>query len=249
MRPLAALAALMLAGACVPEPETAAPAPAMNAKKIIVRIKASTSNVKANIEQTTEREVAGNIWIENKSTDTVSILTLTLHECRNIRQPCDVPIPIKVKLAPNERRHVLRVLRNASGSAANMTYSYEWSADGAVRRGINSLETQLRPSDIAKLGDKIAFLKADPDSVVVERGGVLVASQLHILALGPQHEMLGEFRGSFDFRIFAGTVKLIPPDTLIGIAAGRAVLTVSAGNPGGVRKAPFEPLKINLIVR
>ncbi len=249
MRRFAALALTLLAGACAPEPEAAAPAPAMNPHKIIVRIKSSTSNVKANTEQPTEREGAGNIWIENKSTDTVAILSLTLHDCHNIRQQCDVPIPMKTKLAPNERRQVLRVLRNVSGSASSMTYTYEFSGDGAIRRGLSSLEVQLRPSDILKLGDKIAFLKADPDSVVLVRGDVLVASQLHIVALGAQREMLGEFRGSFDFHVQEGTVNLIPPDTLIGIGPGRRVLTVSAGNPGNVRKLPFEPLKINLIVK
>jgi hypothetical protein len=253
MRLSAALAALILTGACAsgstPAPGPAAPAVAMNKTGIIVRIKASTANVGAEMETPRDGDVAGIVWIENRSTDTVMILTVTLHECLNVRPACDVPIPVKMKLAPNARHQALRVLRKASGVLWAFTYTYEWSADGAVQRGVNSLEKQLHPADIAKLGDKIAFLKADPDSVTIERGGVLVASQLHIVALGTQRELLGQFRGSFDFRVQAGPVNLIQPDTIIGVAAGRVVLTLAAGNPGGVRKDPFPPLKINLIVR
>jgi hypothetical protein len=143
----------------------------------------------------------------------------------------------------------MKVLRKTPGNPFRMTYTYNWSADGTVRTGMSSSETQLRPSDIEKLGDQIAFLKADPDSVVIAVGGVLVASQLHIIALGPAHEMLGQFRGNFDFRVLEGTVILIPPDTLIGKAAGRRELTVTPDNTMIIRKTPLPSVKVSLIVK
>ncbi len=215
-----------------------------------MRIKASSSSVVANIERPTDRGDAGIIWIENHSTDTVTVSTVALHECENIRQTCEVTIPVSVLLPPDSRHAVLRVLRQSAGGAWNVTYTYEWISGGTIHHGTNAVEKQLRPGDITKLGDKIAFLRAEPDSVVVDHdGGVLVASQLHIVALGVQHELLGRFRGTFSFRVQAGPVKLIPPDTLIGVARGRAVLTVTPEIAAGSRKTLLEPLTVALIVK
>lgn len=251
-RRVAQLIVVMIgAASCAPPPAAAPPEPGMNKTKIIVRIRPSQSSVGGTVEKPEDDDgVAGIIWIENRSTDTVAILSVTLHDCINVRPTCEVPLPQKLKLAPNARHRIMKVQRTQARVAWRFTYTYEWSAAGAVRTGINSAETQLYPSDIGRLGEKIKYLVADPDSVTLEKTGVLVASQLHIVAQDSTHAVLGQFRGSFTFRVTEGTVMLIPPDTLIAVDPGRRVLTVTPENPRGTtRDSKLPVLKINLIVK
>jgi hypothetical protein len=141
MRRSAALFVLIAAAACQfapPKPAAAPGAGSAGANKIIVRIKASASNVTSNLEQPADRDVAGFVWIENRSNDTVTVLNLTLHECTNVRLACDAPIAVTLTLVPNARHLALRVPRAASGVPSTFTYAYEWSADGIAHLGAGS---------------------------------------------------------------------------------------------------------------
>jgi hypothetical protein len=233
----------------------------------------------AKLEAASGPEEAGLIWVENRSTVPITVTSVTLHGCDNIRQACDQPNRMNAKLEPESRKMVMRVAKKTAAEGYTLSYTFAWAADSSstvalsalakagsidaaehvaqidhakeIRRlDVGNVDEDLNPSDMVRLGEKAAALRAEPDSVVLERGTMLFVQQLRILVLGSQGEVLGRLRARSSFRVQPGAIRVALPDSLIAAAPGRSVVTITVHDPAGSPRAtPFPPLHFTLIVK
>jgi hypothetical protein len=237
-------------------------------------------SVTAHLEAASGPEDAGLIVIENRSTVPIRVTSVTLHGCENIKQLCDQPYALKERIDGESKRTVMRVSKKISSQGYTLSYSFSWSADSSTsvavlsalsesgakeadaslarmkhaeeiqRRDVGFVDEELSPLAIARLGDRIVTLRAEPDSIVLSKGAVLFLGQLRVLAIGAQGESLGRARGRYSFRVEPGAVRFASPDSLIAAAAGRSSVTLTFATPeGSTRSTPFTPVRISLIVR
>jgi hypothetical protein len=223
---------------------------------------------------------AGLIVVENRSTVPINVTSVTLHGCQNIRQSCDQPYKMKERIDGESQKTVMRVSTRDVTEGSEFSYTFTWQADSGnsaavlsilsqagskdadtklesmkhadeiQRREVGFVDQDLRPAEIAKLGDRIISLRAEPDSVVMEKGAFMFVPQVRVLAIGSQGESLGRMRDRFTFRIQPGPVHFEAPDTLRAVASGRADMSIQFPTPAGSnRTTPFAPVHILFIVR
>lgn len=65
------------------------------------------------------------IWVANRSTVPVTVYSVTLRSCENVRQPCE-PRPMNVRLAAGEQRTVLRVEPKSDLQGFSFRYTFAW---------------------------------------------------------------------------------------------------------------------------
>ncbi len=107
----------------------------------------------------------------------------------------------------------------------------------------------LRQADLQRLGDTIVSLKAEPDLILLDKGEILVASDIHYMAVDAYGNTLGRFGGNFDFKVQAGAVRLVSPDSIYAIKEGTSILTVTPEYLGNSRKTPFPKAKVSVSVK
>jgi hypothetical protein len=236
--------------------------------------------VTAHLEAASGPEDASLIVVDNRSTVPINVTSVTLHGCENIRQLCDQPYTMKERVEGESKREVMRVAKKVVSQGYSLSYSFSWRADSSTsraalsalsqsgakeadvalagikhaeeirRRDVGFADEELSSMAMARLGDKIATLRAEPDSIVLEKGAVLFMQQLRILAIDAQGESLGRARGRYTFRVEPGAIRFARPDSLIAVAPGRSDVALMFATPdGSTRGAPFAPVHVLLIVR
>lgn len=236
--------------------------------------------VTAHLEAASGPEDAGLIVVDNRSTVPINVTSVTLHRCENIRQLCDQPYKMKERVDGESQRTVMRVAKKVVGQGYTVSYSFSWQSDSSKsvavlsalsesgskgadtklaaikhaddirKRDVGFADEELAPAEIAQLGDRIVSLRAEPDSIVLDKGAVIFSPQLRVLAIGSQGESLGRMRGRYTFRIQPGAVRFTPPDTLTAIATGRVDMAIQYVTPeGSTRSAAFAPVHVLFIVR
>ncbi len=235
--------------------------------------------VLAKLEAADGPEEAGHVVVENHSTVPITVTSVTLHRCENIKQECEISTHMDLKLDADSRKMVMRVQRKLSNQGYSVSYTFTWTADSnstvaltalaqsgskeaadrlaaikhsedIQRREVGFVDEELGTAAIVRLGDKIATLRADPDSIVIDRGSVLFVQQLRILAIGAQGEVLGRYRSRYSFHPQPGAIRFAPPDSLIGVTPGRSDVSVTAQTPeGSTRSTPLPTVHFTIIVR
>jgi hypothetical protein len=110
-------------------------------------------------------------------------------------------------------------------------------------------EKILKQADLQRLGDSIVSLEAEPDLVLLEKGEILVASDIHYMAIDAYGNTRGRIGGDLTFKVQAGAIRLVAPDSLYAIQTGTSVLTVTPEYLGNSRKNPFPSAKVSVSVK
>jgi hypothetical protein len=218
------------------------------------------------------------IYVENHSSVPVTVYSVTLRDCENIKANCNSPRSINLRLRPNSRTVLARVEPADSRKASHFGYSFGWQADSSAKAALGALaaggdsnaeqqldaiaraEAQrrnavggfdpiLKPSDIAALGDRAQSLRASPDSLVLPVGRRLTLDTIHVLLIGAEGETLGRV-GALQWRVGGPSVSVVRPDTIVALAPGRSSLRIML--PADVlpdRPALHAPLDVPIVVR
>jgi hypothetical protein len=217
------------------------------------------------------------IFVENRSSVPVTVYSVSLRDCQNVKGQCSVH-PVNIHLDAGRRSTLLRVEPADPQKGFNCHYSFGWRADstttlalGALaangdavaqrqldamhraderrRHEVGSQDLDLTPSDISALATPASSLRASPDSLVLRVGDRATLDTIHVLLLGGQNEILGRVHG-LQWRVGSPAVRLVPPDTLVAAAAGRALLQLrlpDAFLPD--QPALHVPLQVPIVVR
>jgi hypothetical protein len=217
------------------------------------------------------------VRVENLSTVPIVVTQVVLLNCSNVSYVCGENA-MEVTVDPGKRKTVLEVEAANISQPVNFSYRFRWrhktrdAVLGALASGGDSAaaerlarmqrvetefaatsregEKSLSSQDVMALGDRIAALVADPDSIRIPAGGAITTTMLRIIAVDSAGASLGRLRASFGYSLTRGpAVSVARGDSLLGVATGRQVLTVrfapalSAG-----RTTPFGELRFTLIV-
>lgn len=90
-----------------------------------VYVAPSTETIVTGMEEGRGPTPSQSIWVENRSTEPVTVYSVTLRACENVRQPCE-PRPMDVRLAAGERRTVLRVQPRLETRGFSFAYTFAW---------------------------------------------------------------------------------------------------------------------------
>lgn len=218
------------------------------------------------------------VRIENLSTVPIIITQVVLNNCTNVGFVCGMNA-METTVEPGKRKTVLEVEPAIASRAVSFGYRFQWrhksteailgtlaeagdsaaaerlarlqSAEAARAATARPGESELQASALIALGGKVAMLRADPDSVVVPVGSAITVNRLRIVAVDSSGQSLGRLRVSHRFSLERGpAVSLARPDSVLGLAPGRQVLTIqlpaelSAG-----RAEPFGEVRFTIIVR
>jgi hypothetical protein len=218
------------------------------------------------------------IYLENRSTVPVTVYSLTLRSCENVKQECEKPVRMNVKVRPGHRSTLQRVLPDNIHQRFRYSYSYGWRADSgitaalgvmaeggsehaaerlaAVRRAeaarraeIGVHDEFLTNADIDALSDRVSSIRMEPDSLVMSVGDAVTLDQIRLILLGRDGERLGRVR-HFGLYMRMGTVTLVRPDTLRAIAPGRVEIDLTL--PDAIRSERVHALggaRITIVVR
>lgn len=219
------------------------------------------------------------VYVENRSSVPVTVYSVTLRECENVKGSGCSPHPLNLRLQPNSRAMLVRVEPASADRSFNFRYSFGWRADStttaalgalasvgdssarktldamtreqARRRGaVGASDLDLTASEVAQFGERAGGLRVLPDSLVLPVGGRITLDTVRVLLIGAQGETLGRVR-ALQWRL-AGSpaITLVRPDTVIGIAAGRATLQLKIGDDVLPAKPTLHgPLEVPIIVR
>lgn len=71
------------------------------------------------------------VYVENRSTVPVTVTSLHLRDCENIKNRCEVT-RMRLKLAPGQRQQIGTVRPANPDAGHNFRYSFTWEADNAA---------------------------------------------------------------------------------------------------------------------
>lgn len=217
------------------------------------------------------------VYVENRSTVPVTVFSVTLRGCENVKQRCDSPQKLDLKLRPGTRSILARVDPASPERSFGYAFSFGWHADSSTTAAIASLadagsveaqsqlaamerqrasataggaqEPDLGADEIEMLGDRVAAVRAEPDSVVIPVGGVAFIDQIRLVVLDANGQRLGRAR-QIQWRMQPGPARFAPPDSIVGVRAGRAraEFMLPTGTPSN-RTTPLPASTVTIIVR
>ena len=219
------------------------------------------------------------IYVENRSSVPVTVYSVTLRECDNIKIGCNGPRVLHLQLTPDSRAVLARVEPANAQKSFNFRYTFGWRADSSTtaalgalatvgdsnarqqldaiaredarrRAAVGAIDMDLTASEIAALSDRAGKLHALPDSLVIAVGRRVSLDTVHVLLIGMQGETLGRIR-ALQWRVPGSTaITVIKPDTVVGVAPGRTALQLKLPDDVLPAKSTLHiPLEVPIIVR
>jgi hypothetical protein len=195
------------------------------------------------------------ISVENRSSVPITVYSVILRDCQNVKTQCSSPRRLNLQLAPHSRQTLVRVEPTNPRVSFGYHFGFSWRADPTTtaalavlasagdsvarlrlaaieredarrRAAVGGQDLDLTTTEINALADHAASLRALPDSLVLPRGARVTLDTIHVLLIGTQGETLGRIR-AIQWRLTPGVVSAIKPDTLVAVATGRAVLQLN----------------------
>ena len=219
------------------------------------------------------------IYVENRSSVPVTVYSVTLRECENIKTGCSGPRALNLHLTPDSRAVLARVEPANAQKSFNFRYTFGWRADSSTtaalgalatvgdsnarrqldaiaredarrRAAVGAIDLDLTASEIAAVGDRAGSLHALPDSLVIAVGRRTSLDTVRVLLIGMQGETLGRIR-AVQWRISGSTaIMVVKPDTVVGVAPGRTALQLKLPDDVLPTKSTLHiPLEVPIIVR
>jgi hypothetical protein len=230
--------ALLLAIACAPATQHAYIAP-------------SHETVVSTTEETEGPPSKHVIYIENRSTVPVTVFSITLSGCENVKQQCS-PHPVKIRVRPGGRELAIRVEPVNESQGFGYHFGFSWHADSATTNALNALASngsaeargrltameradsleregggfhELSRTDFAALAGRIASMRARSDSLFLEPGEKFDIDRMVILLADSQGVVLGRTHWvRYQVNTGNNAIAFVPPGTLVARGVGRAVV-------------------------
>ena len=205
-------------------------------------------------------------YIHNISSVQIVIYSVTLRDCENVKQSCS-PQKVNVKVPASSRRMLKRIEPRSPESSFRFSMSYGWRADSSDAEALRFLALEgrsrtagaqlavreeaiaeqkaavghhdewLSASRLAALGDQVASLRAEPDSVVLRVGQEFVVHKVRVMARSADGELLGRV-GAYQWRVARSIVQL-KADTIVARTPGRVEVVFELVPPAPTRAAKF----------
>lgn len=219
------------------------------------------------------------IYVQNRSSVPVTVYSVTLRDCDNIKAGCSGPRSLNLRLGPDSRAVLARVEPANAAKSFNFRYTFGWRADSSTtaalgalastgdgtareqlaaitredarRRGsVGAIDLDLTASDIAGFADRAARLRVLPDSLVIPVGRRMSLDTVRVLLVGTQGETLGRIR-ALQWRVPGSpAITVVRPDSIVGVAPGRATLQLRLPDDVlAAKPALHVPLEVPIIVR
>ena len=240
-------------------------------------VAATNETVIASTEEAHGPAAAHTIFIENRSTVPITVYSVTLRGCENVKAACDSPTPLSVRVAPGRRAMVRRVEPRNPERGFTYRYSYGWRAESgqaaalevmanegsveaaeqlaAIERGRAARRAEVGVHDewlsttaLAALGPRAAGVRAEPDSFVVRVGEAVTLDRIRMMVLDSSGAPLGRVRFRFGYQ--PGVIQFVRPDSLKALRPGRVDVELQLPLEATVGQAATLPAaKVTLIVR
>jgi hypothetical protein len=188
------------------------------------------------------------IYVTNLSTVPITVFSVSLHACQNIKQLCD-PTPVKIKVAPGGRAQVMRVTPANPTQAFGYSFGFSWHADSSSTMALATLASsgdssararlaaiqrteanrklgfrELSRDDFKALATSATSARMLPDSVVLAPGEELNTDRLFIAILDKDNQVLGHTRWYRWMVPGQRYLEVVPPGKLIARYPGRTML-------------------------
>jgi len=194
------------------------------------------------------------IYIENHSTVPVTVFSLALTGCENIKPECGAH-PASLRVHPDGRVLAMRIEPRNPTQSFHYAFGFSWHADSAgaalsalaqagdaqsqvrlaaiqrddsVRRAEGGAYiNELSRTDYSALRGRVAALRAIPESLMVAPGTHVTTDQIKIVLVDAQGTVLGRTRWLRWSAPGNGAFQFLPPNMLIARHPGRATLHFS----------------------
>lgn len=192
------------------------------------------------------------IYIENHSTVPITVFSLRLTNCENIKLECGAH-PANMKVEPDRRVLAYRVEPRNPAQAWNYAFGFSWHVDSAGAAAITALAeagdssarirlaamqrddsmrkaeggayiNELSRPDYTALKGRVAALRAIPDSLVITPGTRASMDQIQLVLVDARGNVLGRTRWVRWYAPGMGPVQFEPPSTLLARRPGRAII-------------------------
>jgi hypothetical protein len=195
------------------------------------------------------------IYVENHSTVPVTVFSVNLTGCENIKpQQCSTH-RTNIHVGPGGRELAIRVNASDPQRAMSYRFGFSWHPDSAVAGALSALAeggdhsardrlaamqrqdsteraergnhyNELSREDFAALGARAVALHATPDSLMLAPGDRYSLEQLQVLVVDSQGVGLGSTRWVRWAVRRDNSIQFVPPGAIIARGPGRSVIRV-----------------------
>lgn len=204
-------------------------------------------------------------YIHNLSSVQIVVYSVTLRDCENVKQSCS-PQKANIRVPSGGRALLKRVEPRSENAGFRFFLSYGWRPDSTdadalkflAQTGSRDAKAQLDIREAAKaeqqaavgahdewldanrleaLGDQVASLRPEPDSVVLRVGQQFVVHQVRVMAHTSDGALLGRV-GAYRWTVPGGPL-MVKTDTLVAQQPGRVEVEFHLVPPAPARVAKF----------
>lgn len=241
-------------------------APTLRAQRAETRYVAPTSETIFTETEMSASSVPGHVvWVINRSTVPIIVYSYQLVDCENVKEFCG-PKRINVKVRASGRAVIarifakneidgfryrlrfgyrtdssdvaaLRVLAGAGNAGAQERLDATREAAAESRRVVGAADVYLDESAVAALGDRIASIRTEPDSITIRDGRAFLLREVRLVALDSSGNLLGRVLGGVRWSYPGTQILMNHADTLLALMPGRTSITFRLTAPGRALEA------------
>lgn len=193
------------------------------------------------------------VWVVNQSSVPIVVYSYALRNCENVRGPCGSR-RINVRIRPAGREVIARISVKNEFEGMRYSLSFGYRADSASiaamealagagasdararldatrdamleeRSRVGARDVFLDQPALVALGDQLAAIRVEADSLVVTEGRAFLLRDLRLMALDSAGNLLGRVNGGLRWSYQQNMVLMNRADTLLAAMPGRAVIT------------------------
>jgi len=191
------------------------------------------------------------IFVENRSTVPVTVFSVSLTGCENVKQQCS-PHPVNIRVPAGRRELAMRVEPANKEQGFGYHFGFSWHADSTSVTALNALAAngsseargrltameradslereaggvhELSRSDFAALAGRVASMRARSDSLFLEPGEKFDIDRMVLLLADSSGVVLGRTHWvRFMVNTGGSVISFAPPNTITARNVGRAVV-------------------------
>lgn len=206
----------------------------------------SRATVRASTEQAHAPRIGHTVYVENTSTVPITVYSVTLRNCENVRGLCDAPTPISVVVKPGRREVIRRIDPRDEGMGFFYRLSWAWrpeSRDSTIagvladeapaglgppavipRSGappVRSAEGYLSEDEVRAYAGAGATLRTEPDTITMRVGETRSVRDVNVIL----YDSAGVRRGRIQYgmRFPPNKLSFVPPN-IMATAPGEVTL-------------------------
>lgn len=222
------------------------------AQNRVVFVAPTAETIVSTTEERTADPPSHLIYVENHSTVPVTVFSVVLAGCENIKPRCDAR-PTKVHVQPGQRALAIRIEPTNPQRAFGYRFGFSWHADSSSTAAIASLAgagdvnakaavaagrradslrrtevglhyNELTRDDFRAIAARAVSMRADPESLLMAPGERVPIARIRLLMSDAHGQVLGQTRWVQWMVPIQNAVQLIPPEELAARQAGRTTV-------------------------